>query len=219
MTLFNQHINKEFGGDIALFSKDIPDVLAEGSSNHTKSNLKTYVNSQLVVEIKISYMEYRMLHFFFPDCQLLKGSPTYENGCLRKLLQEGESGCDFKTFVQSKSIYFESLTSSNLTMPDDCIISDNNLEEIKAELEIISSEIFCFRSKDAKTLILKSNRSENLSRAKLKCENVLGIKQEGRKGRRARVFTTDPLSIKEENEQMGNKSFSVTPSRSSFSWS
>ncbi|XP_052083398.1 uncharacterized protein LOC127720696 [Mytilus californianus] len=223
MTSLNQQIINDFGIETGVFSKDETVIAAKHTNTQMKSNWKPKPDNkfQHVAEIKIPYMEYRMLKFFCPECQLFKGSPTYDNGVLQKFLHVGEREDELKEILQSKSIYFQSLTTFDVPMPEDWTITDLKLKEVETELNIISPEIFCFRSKDAKTLTLKGNQYEKLQMAKTKCEFILGIKQKGRGGRRDRVISTDPSYKKVGNEQMGNKSFSqsVTPSRSSFSQS
>ncbi|VDI79060.1 Hypothetical predicted protein [Mytilus galloprovincialis] len=222
MSSLNQQIINDFGIETGVFSKDETVIAAKRTYNITKSNWKPKADDKFQhVDIKIPYMEYRMLKFFCPECQLFKGSPTYENGVLRKLLQVGEKEDEMKAILHSKSLYFQSLTTFDVPMPEGWTVTDLKLKEVETELNIISSEIFCFRSKDAKTLTLKGNQYEKLQMAKTKCEFILGMKQKGRGGRRDRVISTDPSYKKEGNEQMGNKSFSqsTTPSRSSFSQS
>jgi O-acetyl-ADP-ribose deacetylase (regulator of RNase III) len=158
-------------------------------------------------------MEYKMLKFYCPENQVFKRKYKYENDMLIIYLGTNETEQEFKLTIQSKLTHFNCMTSFDV-VPQDTTIDDDQLRKIEQE---IPPDIFCYLSKDRKTLTLKGSNYPKLSVAKNKSELILGLQKKNNNARRNRVTRTDPDYENRKDKTPENRSFhqSIHYSRSS----
>ena len=164
-------------------------------------------------KIKLTDMEYKMLKFYCPENQVFKRKYKYENDMLIIYLGTNETEQEFKLTIQSKLTHFNCMTSFDV-VPQDTTIDDDQLRKIEQE---IPPDIFCYLSKDRKTLTLKGSNYPKLLVAKNKSELILGLQKKNNNARRNRVIRTDPDYENRKDKTPENRSFhqSINYSRSS----
>jgi O-acetyl-ADP-ribose deacetylase (regulator of RNase III) len=158
-------------------------------------------------------MEYKMLKFYCPENQVFKRKYKYENDMLIIYPSTNETEQKLKLTIQSKLTHFNSMMSFDVVLQD-TTIDDDQLRKIEQE---IPPDIFCYLSKDRKTLTLNGSNSEKLSVAKTKSELILGLPKITNSARRNRVISTDPNYERQKDKTPENISFhqSINYSRTS----
>jgi len=213
LTSLNQYFITSFGEKMGLLNID-----QKQETLPKKTRQAPYPNQQpddieRKIKIKFTDMEYKMLKFYCPESQVFKRKYKYENDMLIIYLGTNETEQEFKLTIQSKLIHFNFMTSFDV-VPQDTTIDDDQLRKIEQE---IPPDMFCYLSKNRKTLTLKGSNYENLSVAKNKSEFILGLQKKSNNARRNRVISTVPNYESRKDKTPGNRSFhqSINYSRSS----
>jgi O-acetyl-ADP-ribose deacetylase (regulator of RNase III) len=213
LTSLNQYCITSFGEKMGLLNFEQKQETLPRKTRQAPHPKQQPDDIERTYKIKLTDMEYKMLKFYCPENQVFKRKYKYENDMLIIYLGTNETEQEFKLTIQSKLTHFNSMRSFDV-VPQDTTIDDDQLRKIERE---IPTDIFCYLSKDRKTLTLKGSTYEKLSVAKNKSELILGLQKKNNNARRNRVIRTDPDYENRKDKTPENRSFhqSIDYSRSS----
>jgi O-acetyl-ADP-ribose deacetylase (regulator of RNase III) len=213
LTSLNQYFITSFGEKMGLLNFEQKQETLPRKTRQAPHPNQQPDDIECKYKIKLTDMEYKMLKFYCPENQVFKREYKYENDMLIIYLGTNETEQDFKDTIQSKLTHFNSMMSFDV-VPHGTTIDDDQLRKIEQEIPL---DIFCYLSKDRKTLTLKGSNYEKLSVAKIKSELTLGLKKKTNNSRRNRVINTDPNYENRKDKTPENRSFhqSINYSRSS----
>ncbi|CAG2184698.1 PARP10_14_15 [Mytilus edulis] len=120
------------------------------------------------------------------------GFISYEDNILLKNNVKKESDKCIRLSLTKSLNELTALTNFEIQAPNDINIDSNKLQKVNIAVASVSEDIFWYFSYTNRTLSLKGNQYEMLQAAKHKCELILGIRQERRRGRGRRKIDTAP---------------------------